>query len=171
MRTWIYRVLIPLWISIYITLFRILSGAIFVSLTVWLGAWKAAFLLFVVFGIWGSIFYLLLLETESIERVREKIHDLLSKRQSKLSIWLRKKFFIKGEPVHLSPVLTLLIFIIESPLSGAFIIRLAYPKNLKWKGLMWVWLGAFAEVATWFLPVYGGGISLIKEIISRIPVG
>lgn len=162
MKSWLIKVLIPFWIGTYIFLFRVMSGVIFVSSVVILGVWQASLFFVIVFGIWGTIFYLILLQTDSIEKIREKISSLLEKKQGKMSTWLRNRFFTAGESVKLSPILTIMIFVIESPLSGAFIVRMAYPKEKIWQGLMWVWIGAAAEVATWFLPVYGGGFALLK---------
>lgn len=164
MKSWIVRILIPFWISFYIVAFRMFSGVLFLSLIVYFGAWMAALVLVVIYGLWGTIFYLVLLETDSIETVREKISILLDKKPGKMKNWLKSKFFMPGVPVQLSPLLIVLTFIIESPLLGAFVIRLGYPKQYRLKGLLWVWIGALAEVVTWFLPIYVGGSTLLNAL-------
>ncbi len=121
------------------------------------------------YGLWGSLFYLVLIQTTAFEQVKETLNKLLENRKSRLFVWIREKLFEK-EIVTISPMLIVFIFIVGSPLSGVPIIRLAYPKEKFWKGLVIVWIGSIAEVATWFLPVYGGGLSLIKAFLASIGI-
>ncbi len=169
MKTWIKKLAAPVWAALYLIIFRGFGAVMFVSISISWGVWAATLILICLYGLWGTLFYLVLIQTISFEQVKETLNKLLEKRKNRLFIWIREKFFEK-EIVTVSPMLIIFIFIAGSPLSGVPVIRLAYPKEKFWKGLVLVWLGSIAEVATWFLPVYGGGISLIKAFLVWLGV-
>ncbi|MEX0587320.1 MAG: hypothetical protein WD159_01000, partial [Patescibacteria group bacterium] len=50
-------------------------------------------------------------------------------------------------------------------------VRLSFPRERWVAGLLWVWIGTAAEVATWFLPLYGGASLVIRFVVSLFGQG
>ena len=163
-RIWIVKVLTPIWVALYLVILRGISGFIFVPLVAYLGIWKGALVAVLIYGVWGTVLYLLLLQTDSFEKLPENVNHFLENKNWKVVVWLRKK--IANRKIKITPWWIVLVFIFESPLTGVPLIRLTYPRERWLIGLSWIWFGALLEVVTWFLPVYGGGMTLIKFILA-----
>lgn len=126
-----------------------------------MGIWKASLVDFFLYLIWSTIFYVILLQTDSFENVRERVNLLLKKKNWKLFIWLRRK--LRSRSIKISPWWIAVVFIVESPLTGVPMIRLMFPQK-KWiAGMMWVIFGCALEVVSWYLPLYGGLFLLLKK--------
>lgn len=165
MRTWFVKVATPLWVGLYLIIFRGFAAAIFISLSVLWGVWWAALSLLALYIIWSLLFYYVLLQSEAFEHFKDYARDFLVKKRGKVFIWIRKKFFNESDRSSISPFLILLVFAIESPLTGVPLVRYAYPKNKYLIGIFWILLGSVIEVATWYFPIYGGGLSIIRAIL------
>lgn len=165
MKTWLIGLLAPFWAAMYLIIFRGFGAVMFVSISLTWGVWASTLVLISMYGLWSSLFYLILVQTSAFEQVKDMLNKLLERRKSRFFIIIREKLFDK-EVVTISPALIVFIFIVGSPLSGVPAIRLAYPKEMIWKGFGMVWLGAVVEVATWFLPIYGGGLTLLRAIFT-----
>ena len=166
MKTWFVKVAAPFWAALYIGIFKLGGVTIFVSLEVLWGVWPAALIMACLYGLWGTIFYLVLLQSDSFEHLKGFLDRFLEKKNGKVFVWLRKKFVAETEKSVTSPLLIMLVFIAESPLTGVPLIRFDYPKEKFWTGIFWVWMGAVLEVVTWFLPIYGGGFTAVKGLLS-----
>lgn len=160
------KILAPFWLALYITMLRSASALIFVPMVLYLGIWNAAAIAIVMYGVWGTVFYLILLNTDTYEVIKRKLDAIAEKKQWRVLIWLKNLF--SNHALKLSPAWIVIIFIAESPLTGVPILSLMYPKDQWVKGLLWVWIGAFIEVTTWFVPIYGGGLALIKGFVAVI---
>jgi hypothetical protein len=130
MRKWFVRVAAPFWAALYFVIFYLFGVPIFISTMLTLGVWQALGFLTVLFGVWGTIFYLILLQSESFDRIKT--------------------------------ALIMLIFIVQNPLVGVPLIRFSYSKKQVLSGVFWVWVGALLKVLTWYFPIYGGGLSLLR---------
>lgn len=165
MRTWFVKVAVPLWATLYFVIFYLFGVSIFFTLKITFGVWLATLIFAVFIGVWGVIFYIILLQSDSFEHFRDSTRDFLAKRHGRVFGWIRIKYFAKNDHSPLSPVLIMLIFVIANPLVGVPLIRYSYQKIIFWKGFFWIWVGAFAKVMTWYLPLYGGGLSIIMSVL------
>jgi hypothetical protein len=165
MRTKLVKVAVPVLAALYIFIFRGFGAAIFVSLALYLGVWQAALALSLLYIIWGVVFYLILIQSEAFEHFKDSAKNFLSKKNGKFYIWLRKRVFADGNQTTISPLLIMLVFAVESPLTGVPLIRYVYPKNKVFIGIFWIILGSIIEVVTWYYPIYGGGLSIIQAAL------
>jgi hypothetical protein len=156
------KVAAPLWAALYLVIFRGLGAIIFITLIMSLGVWQATLVLIFLYGVWSMIFYLILLQTEAFEHFRDFAGRFLKDKRGKIFIWMKLKLFPEGKMPSVPPYLILFVFAVESPLTGVPIVRYAYPKDKFLIGLFWIWLGSIVEVTTWYLPIYGGGLSVIR---------
>jgi len=159
------RVAAPLWAGLYFVIFYLFGVLIFLACQLYWGLWVAILILTVLFGIWGTVFYLILLQSDSFEHFRDIAGNFLKNRHGKVVDWVRIKYFDENDRSPLSPVLIMLIFIIANPLAGVPLIRYSYQKGDFWKGFFWIWAGALLKVMTWYLLIYGIGLSLIMSAL------
>lgn len=170
-RSWMVKVAAPFWAALYLVIFKGFGAIIFVSLSVVWGVWLSALTLILLYGVWGTVFYLFLLQTNSFEHFRNTAGQFLEKKQGKFFKWLHDKIVDHGKGADISPLFIIFVFVVESPLTGVPLIRFAYPKEKFLFGIFWIWVGAVAEVVTWFLPIYGGGFSLVKALFVLVSAG
>lgn len=171
MKSWMVRVAAPFWAALYVVIFKMGGATIFIALEVLWGVWAAVALMVCLYGIWGTLFYIILLQSDSFEHLKGFLDRFLEKKKSKVFVWIRKRFVEETEISVTSPLLIMLVFIAESPLTGVPLIRFDYPKEKFWLAIFWIWVGSLVEVATWFLPVYGGGISVVRGFLSWLGWG
>jgi len=155
------KVAAPLWAGLYFVIFYLFGGPIFLACQLYWGLWVAISILTVLFGIWGTIFYLILLQSNLFEHFRDTAGNFLKNRHGKVFDWIRQKYFAKNDHSPLSPFLIMLIFIVLNPLVGVPLIRYSLHKNDLWKGIFWILAGSILKVVTWYLPIYGVGFSMI----------
>lgn len=165
------KIAAPTWAAIYLVVFRGFAAPIFVSTTLLWGVWYATLFLSLLYAVWGVIFYLILLQTDSFENFKVTVEKFLEKRKGKVFEWLRKNFFEGKSHLEVSPIICMAMIVAESPLTGVPLIRFAYPKEKMWQGLMWVVIGSLIEVVTWYLPIYGGGFAAIQAIWIATGIG
>lgn len=171
LKKWVKKLAVPFWAALYFVIFRGFAAVIIVSLSALMGVWLAGLTLMLLYFVWGLIFYIVLLQSDSIDGFKDLADKFLEKRKGKFFVWFRKNFIEGKERLSVSPIVCMLVFIAESPLTGVPLIRLSYPKNKFWKGVSWILIGSALEVLTWYLPIYGGGFSLIKWIATWLGLG
>jgi hypothetical protein len=162
MRKWFVRVAAPFWAALYFVIFYLFGVPIFISTMLTLGVWQALGFLTVLFGVWGTIFYLILLQSESFDRIKNSVESFLSNQSGKVFLWIRKVYHSQADQSAINPALIMLIFIVQNPLVGVPLIRFSYSKKQVLSGVFWVWVGALLKVLTWYFPIYGGGLSLLR---------
>ncbi len=162
------RVVAPSWSALYVILFRGFGAWAFVSLMLMFNVLTASLVMIFLYWVWGVIFYLILLESDSFEHFKATLERLLEDKKGKMFVWLKKTFFHNGEQPSISPALIMAVFVIESPLTGVPLVRFAFARDRIWIGIFWITAGSVLEVLTWFLPIYGGGLAVIKGLFFWI---
>lgn len=171
MRTRFVKVAAPFWAATYFVIFYLFGVPIFLFFEFNFGVWLAALVLTLMLGVWGVIFYIILLQTDSFEHFRVSVGNLLKKQHGKVFETIRKKYFDENDHSSISPVIIMLAFLFENPLLGVPLIRYSFPRNAFLKGFFWVWIGAIIKVSTWYLPIYGGGISIFRSVLHFLHLG
>jgi len=167
-RTWLVRLLLPVWLGIYFLGFRTVWVLIFVPLVIARGIWLATFVAFLVYVVWGTVFYFLILQGSVFDKVREKLTHLAPKRENRIITWLKRKFSGKEDRILVSPWWVFATFVVMGVLTGVLVIRISYPRKYLGKALLLIWVGCVFEVLTWFLPIYGGGLVLAQKLIAAL---
>jgi len=167
-RTWLVRLLLPIWLAIYMIGFRMVWVFIFVPIVVAKGIWFATAIAFLVYVVWGTVFYLLIMQGSVFEQAREKLIRLTPKKENRLLTWIKEKFTERKERALISPLWVMITFIVMGVLTGVLVVRISYPRQYLVKALLLIWAGCAVEVLTWFLPVYGGGLVLVKSVIAAL---
>lgn len=184
-QSWLVWVLLPVWLSIYLIGFRTVGPLIFIPLVIGKGIWWATFIVFLVYAVWGTVFYLLILFGG--EGVTQKVQEIIGRwsqrKDSKILswVWVRKTlgwiqgalaWFQKIIPLvqeklgRTAPLGVLATFIVMGVLEGVLLIWVSYPRKFLGKALLLVWVGCAVEVLTWFLPVYGGLLALVRALLA-----
>lgn len=184
-QTWLVWVLLPVWLAIYLIGFRTVGPLIFIPLVIGKGIWWATLIAFLVYSVWGTVFYLLILSGGdwATERMQERIAQLSQRKESKILswLWVRKTLgWIQGAIAWLQKILprvreklgriaplgVLATFIVMGVLEGVLLIWISYPRKFLGKALLLIWVGCAVEVLTWFLPVYGGLLTLVRALLA-----
>ncbi len=148
------------WVVAYIIIFKIMGIVFYYFLIFHLGVGLATFTYILTNGSWGSIFFNLLLREKSSEKARHILGRFLDNKNGNLFVRLREMIDDSIDSPNVPLFWLFVVFVLESPLSGVAIIRLTYSKESQ--GYFWIWLGSVANGLFWFLPIYGGGFSLLK---------
>lgn len=180
------------WASAYFVLVHVFGGPIYVTLIALRGFWFALAGVSAAFGVWGSVFYLILIRLEAFDQVRSFIAQLRGKKKPGFFARVQLKILDlasriirrkgngkelvarlekKMEEAHagrevISPGWIMIVFVILSPLFAVPLIRLSFPREHWTRGIAWVWIGMLMEVATWFVPLYGGVSIVIRFLVS-----
>lgn len=168
LRLWIglTRILLPIWLGIYFIGFRGFWAFVFVPLVATKGIWWSATLAFLIYGLWGTGLYLLILRGRIFDRARERLAKLQPQKEYRLVTWIKSKISQYGDLIRISPLWILLSFIPGGLITGVLVIRFVYSRRYWFPGLLLVWGGALVEVLTWFLPLYGGLFTLIRSVLA-----
>ncbi len=161
------KVAAPIWLVLYFIVIYVFGAPLFIYFILLFGLWNAVLLHISLFVLWSFVFYLILLQSNSFERLRDIVRNFLKNRHGKLFDWLGKKYFTENTTSYVSPAIIILVFLIQSPLIWVPLIRYSFPKNVYWKGLLWIVLGSVIKITTWYLPVYGLGFSIIRSLVFR----
>lgn len=162
MRRWLLRTVITIWFVLY----AIIHVPLLVPLVAVWGVWLTALAGAVVIGIWGTVFYFLLLRESGFERARKYLSHFQSGGERGLVAWARNKFFKNHEEeVLLSPFWILASFIVLGALGGVFTIRLAYPRNGIVKALLLVWVGCILNAFFLVVVVYGPPAAFARRLV------
>jgi len=161
------RILLPIWLAIYLIGFRGFWAFVFVPLVAIRGIWWSALAAFLVYGVWGTVFYLLILRGRVFDRARERLAHLRPQKEYRVLNWIKSKLSRYEDLLQVSPLWTLVTFVVGGVLTGVLVIRFAYSRKYWGRALLLVWVGCAVEVLTWFLPLYGGVFSLIRMGLER----
>ena len=168
-RLWIGlgRILLPIWLAIYFIGFRGFWAFVFVPFIAAKGIWWPTLVAFLVYGVWGSVFYLLILRGRVFDQARERLAHLQPKKEYRILTWIKGRLARYEDLIQVSSFLTLAAFVVGGVLTGVLVVRFAYSRKYWGKALLLVWAGCAVEVLTWFLPLYGGMFSLVKAGIEH----
>ncbi len=101
------------------------------------------------------------------DRARERLAHLQPQKEYRLLTWIKSKISRYEDLIQVSPLWTLVTFIVGGVLTGVLVIRFVYSRKYWGKALLLVWIGCAVEVLTWFLPLYGGLFSLVRAGLER----
>ena len=170
MKPWLAKSLTTFWAAFYLIAFRAMGGLIFSPIIFWLGIWKGSLVVFLLSGVWATVFYVLLLQSDSFEHTMEIANSFFAKHPGKVTKWIRTKFF-QGDRLPIAWPWFIVVFVGESPLTGTLLGRLYFHKN-EWKqGLFWIWIGSFMDILIGFTPVYGTGVAVVHALFSWLGWG
>jgi len=161
------RILLPIWLAIYFIGFRGFWVFVFVPLVAVKGIWWSTLIAFLVYGVWGTVFYLLILRGRVFDRAREKLAHLQPQKEYRILTWIKSRLSRYEDLIQVSPLWTLAMFVVGGVLTGVLVIRVVYSQKYWRKALILVWAGCAVEVLTWFLPLYGGLFSLVRVVLAN----
>jgi len=167
LRIWLANILLGFWLAIAFIFFRFWAGIFLLPLIESRGIWLISLGVFLVYSIWSTVFYLLILRGKVFGRVRSRLASLVPGKENRFFSWV-KRTFLKQEQALLPPWLILLNFAVFGIGSSVLLVRLSYPKRQMFKGIVLIWIGCAVEVLTWFLPVFGGGYIAIKAFLRNV---
>ncbi|KKW25094.1 MAG: hypothetical protein VE99_C0003G0019 [candidate division Kazan bacterium GW2011_GWC1_52_13] len=167
LRVWLSNLLLVFWLAISFIFFRFWAIVIILPLIAAWGLGLTTLGVFLAYGIWSTVFYLLILRGTVFDRARARLASLVPKKENRFFSWV-KRTFLKKEQVLLPPWVILVNFAILGVLSSVLLVRLSYPKSQALKGLGLIWVGCAVEVLTWFLPVYGGLAAAFSTFLREV---
>lgn len=165
LRVWFTNLLIPVWIALYILLFRAWAVLLILPFIVAWGPFWTTFLIFLAYAVWGTIFYLLILRKTVFDRARKRLAGLVPKSENRFLSWI-KRTLLRQDPILISPWIILLNFAFFGVLGSIILVRLSYPRKLFFQGMVLVWVGCAVEVLTWFFPIYFGLLSALSAFLQ-----
>src|SRR3972149_6498361 len=167
-QTWLARLLLPIWLGIYFIGFRTVWALVFVPIVIARGIWFATLIAFLVYVVWGTVFYFLILQGSVFDKVRDKLTHLAPKKENRLVAWLKERLSGKEDRILISPWWVFATFVVMGVLTGVLVIRVSYPRKYFGKALLLIVAGCVFEVLTWFLPIYGGGVVLVQKLLAFV---